>query len=326
MKKGIRQVAALASVSSTTVSEIFSGVGRYAPATVERVKAAALQLDYRPSRRARAMQAGVNHCVTIVSQSPVHEDAPYQAMILTGVALEARRFGYSVELVQTPGESEWGGILRDTDGVIASGHISQRGFLDRVRLAGKPLTQVNPGVCGPTDCVGPDDIGGASVIGKLIREHGYERVVYVGGRSGVHASVSIRAKAIGDAVNGLELHYIPVTPDTVDEMLSRFCSDGRGRTVFVGYGDQRLLQFLVTGARRGLECPRDYGLASCHMRDDQIFGMLGVDLCGAKHSLQQMGQEAGKMMMRKLHDANAPQPTVLISEEIHVGGSLRKAE
>ena len=319
-------MAEQAGVSTTAVSEILAGKGRYAPDTVERVKKAAHHLQYIPSRRGRAMQAGLNHCVTIIADIPTAEDAPYQAMILTGVALEARRFNYSVELVETPGRSDWSGVIGDTDGIIASGLIARPSILDEVRRSGKPLIRVNPGQCGPADCVGPDDAGGADAIGHLIRERGYERVVYGGGLSGAHASVEIRARALTDAVKDLDFRHVPFQSTTATELLREYCTDGRGRTAFVGYGDMRLVQFLVAGARLGLECPRDFGLAACHMRDQHLFAMLGLDLCGATHSLQLMGHEAGKMMMHKLNDAHRPQPSVLIPEEIHVGTSLREPD
>jgi DNA-binding LacI/PurR family transcriptional regulator len=52
----IGHVAELVGVSPTTVSHVLNGKGSVAPATRERVLAAARRLDYRPSRAARALR------------------------------------------------------------------------------------------------------------------------------------------------------------------------------------------------------------------------------------------------------------------------------
>jgi LacI family transcriptional regulator len=325
MKIGIHQVAEAAKVSTTTVSEVLSGTGRYAPATIKRVRAAVQKLQYRPSRRARAMQAGRNHCLTVVADIPADRDSPYQAMIVAGVALAAKRVGYSVELVQMLGREDAREFLEDTDGVLTSSTVREE-VVRRIAESGLPLVRVNPGVCGASDCVGPDDAGGAAAVGRLIRERGYNRVLFVGGDRVLHASVRIRLEALAAAVRGLDFHRVCVTPGAAGEVLKEFCADARGRTAIVDYADNVIFGLLVAGTRMGLECPRDFGLASCHMRHDEILEEAGLDLCGAVHCIQAMGHAGGRMLIEKIQNGNRSMPSVILSETVHEGNSLRSAE
>ncbi|MET0687161.1 MAG: LacI family DNA-binding transcriptional regulator [Solirubrobacteraceae bacterium] len=70
----IGEVATLARVSRTTVSHALNGKGSVAPATRERVIAAARQLDYRPSRAARALRT--RRTGTLAFVMPAFDEAP----------------------------------------------------------------------------------------------------------------------------------------------------------------------------------------------------------------------------------------------------------
>ena len=77
----IRDVAARAGVSTTTVSHALNGKGRIDPATRDRVFAAAQQLGYRASRAARALRTRRTGAIAFVV--PAFERAPTQTEMLT---------------------------------------------------------------------------------------------------------------------------------------------------------------------------------------------------------------------------------------------------
>ena len=56
-------VARVAGVSRPTVSQILNGRGRFSAATIERVRAIAAELDYRPSAAARSLATGTSDVV-----------------------------------------------------------------------------------------------------------------------------------------------------------------------------------------------------------------------------------------------------------------------
>jgi DNA-binding LacI/PurR family transcriptional regulator len=82
----IRDVAALAGVSQTTVSHALNGKGRVDPATRNRVFAAAGELGYYPSRAARALRTKRTGAIAFVVptfHTRAAEHLPTQAQMLT---------------------------------------------------------------------------------------------------------------------------------------------------------------------------------------------------------------------------------------------------
>lgn len=86
-KATIRDVAAAAGVSVTTVSDALSGKGRLPEATREKVHAAAEQLSYRPSAIARGLRSDglglVAICIAPAGGGGVLTDVGYWAAIVT---------------------------------------------------------------------------------------------------------------------------------------------------------------------------------------------------------------------------------------------------
>ncbi|MGX6447763.1 LacI family DNA-binding transcriptional regulator, partial [Patulibacter sp. S7RM1-6] len=78
----IRDVAAAAGVSPTTVSHALNGKGSVDPATRDRVVAAADELGYRPSRAARALRAGRTGTVALLLPEIQPDDGEQPALAL----------------------------------------------------------------------------------------------------------------------------------------------------------------------------------------------------------------------------------------------------
>ena len=87
----IRDVARLAGVSHQTVSRVINQSADVTPETRERVEAAIMELDYRPSAIARSMARGETR--TLACISPNLTDYTF-ASIIEGAELEARNQGY----------------------------------------------------------------------------------------------------------------------------------------------------------------------------------------------------------------------------------------
>lgn len=76
----IRDVAAHAGVSTTTVSHALNGKGRIDPTTRDRVLSAAAEFGYRASRAARALRTRRTHAIAFLV--PPFERAPTQTEML----------------------------------------------------------------------------------------------------------------------------------------------------------------------------------------------------------------------------------------------------
>lgn len=100
----ILDIAKLAGVSDSTAKRAFRAPQLLAPATLERVKAAAEELRYVPNQAAGGLRRGKNYMIGLVVGSILE---PFFAKLVTVVSREAREAGYGVVVL----DSEYRGSL-----------------------------------------------------------------------------------------------------------------------------------------------------------------------------------------------------------------------
>jgi DNA-binding LacI/PurR family transcriptional regulator len=136
---GIREVAAAAGVSVTTVSHALNGKGRLPAETRERVRQVALDLGYRPSRTARNLVGGrtglLGLTVAQTSKVPfVLSDFAYFTQMMSAAATAAIERGYA--LVLTPPAAGGGWPQVDLDGAVVVDPIADDPLVGDLRASG----------------------------------------------------------------------------------------------------------------------------------------------------------------------------------------------
>ncbi len=94
----LRDVAKKANVSKSTVSLVLNNGGRISPETTERVWQAVRELNYVPSRAARALQSGRSGLLGLIVSDITN---PYFAELARTVTSAARDFHYDVVTMDT---------------------------------------------------------------------------------------------------------------------------------------------------------------------------------------------------------------------------------
>ena len=88
------EVAALAGVSQSAVSRVFTPGSSVSVKTAEKVRAAAAQLGYRPNVLARSLKSGKSRIIGLVAMVPFFVTVPYTgpiaAALLVGRGAAAR--------------------------------------------------------------------------------------------------------------------------------------------------------------------------------------------------------------------------------------------
>ena len=92
-RPSINDVAALAQVSSKTVSNVLHGKIRVADETKARVEQAIAELGYQPDPHARRLRSGRSGLLTVAVP---HVDVPYFAELISQLVRAARARGYTV--------------------------------------------------------------------------------------------------------------------------------------------------------------------------------------------------------------------------------------
>ncbi len=187
----MRDVAAVAGVSLSTVSRVVNGSGAVAPEALRRVQDATALLGYRPDRRASALRRsdGRSGLIGLVVDDVAN---PFFSQLHRGVDEVLTAHG-SVALVAGSGrdprrEDE---ILsafssHGVDGLIVAPAGPETGALERERRAGVPVVVVDRAPRDSTfDSVMADNAAGVTAAVEALTAAGHRRIAFLGGRRGI---------------------------------------------------------------------------------------------------------------------------------------------
>lgn len=138
----IRDVAAAAGVSVTTVSHVLNGKGRIDPTTAERVQLIARQLDYSASATARGLREGRVGRIAVIHSgasdgNSALTDLAFFIRMLGSISENAAAQGFSTLLTLPPKAQSTGRF--DVDGVIYLDPVPGNRLLEVLRQYRIPL-------------------------------------------------------------------------------------------------------------------------------------------------------------------------------------------
>lgn len=221
MAVGIREVAAAASVSVGTVSNVLNAPERVAPATVARVHAAIAELGFVRNDAARQLRAGQSRCVgllvldvgnpffTDVARSAERHAAQSNLVVLLGTSDDDPRRERAY--LETFEEQRVFGLLISPVGEDLDRLLALRG-------RGVPVVLVDRDGGGtPFASVAVDDVAGGRLAVSHLCDRGRTRIAFVGGPLSLR-QVSDRlagARAAVGEQSGATLEVVPTDEPSV---------------------------------------------------------------------------------------------------------------
>jgi LacI family transcriptional regulator len=212
----MREVAAVAGVSLSTVSRVVNGIEVH-PDLARRVSDAVALLDYRRDltastlRRADRLSATIGLVLEDVANpffSALHrsvEDVAGQREVLAFAGSSDEDPARERQLVQ-------GLLAHGVDGLIIAPTADDHGYLARDRQAGVALVFVDrPPRFIDADAVVSDNAGGADAATSHLIARGHRRIAFLGDRPEIHTAVE-RLRGYREA---LARHGIPDDPALV---------------------------------------------------------------------------------------------------------------
>lgn len=184
-------VARLAGVSRTTASFVMTGRDeelRIAPATRDRVRAAADELGYRPNLAARALRTKSTHTVALVSDSITTER--YAGEFVRGALEAALARQHLLVIAETAGDPHTETVLlRGLDDRQIDGLVYASLFTKPVTppAGSRPVVLLNclsDPLVGPA--VVPDEVGGGRNAARALLDAGHRAGIHLVGETPAH--------------------------------------------------------------------------------------------------------------------------------------------
>lgn len=213
---GIRDVAAAAGVSVTTVSHVLNNVAyaRVGAGTRERVREAAQRLGYGPNRMAQALRTQRSGMIGFISEEIA--TTPHAGRIILGTEETAKARGYDIMIINATSTGSEGSrengvaalLDRQVDGILYATMYHRRFSVPR-NLAGLPAVLVDSeDIDHSISCVIPDEEGGARSAVQALIDAGHTRIGMINNTDDVPATHS-RLKAFMETLEKAGLAFHP---------------------------------------------------------------------------------------------------------------------
>jgi LacI family transcriptional regulator len=319
----MRDVARLAGVSVSTVSNVVNKPAGVDPALAARVKDAIDKLGFVRNDAARQLRTGRSETLGLVV---LNLSNPFFADMATGVEDAAKAAGYSVLLATSSASADGESGALDlferhrVDGVLvaSAGDVLDR--LDRLRQRGIPAVLIDSvDDRGVFSSVSADDVTGGRLAAAHLIDTGRTRLLFVGGtreRAQMRDRLAGCREAVG-AASRVTLDVLWGGNLTADlglsigaELAGRPAAD-RPDAVFAANDMLALglIQGLVAG---GLRVPDDIAVIGY---DDIVFAAAaGVPLSSVRQPSRDMGERAAAALIEQLQNPDGYRPVAVSFE------------
>jgi LacI family transcriptional regulator len=333
MAVSVKDVAAAASVSVGTVSNVLNQPSKVSPATVERVMSAIAELGYVRNDAARQLRAGRSRCIGLVV---LDVGNPFFAEVARGAEARAAEEGMTVLLGSSDErmdrESTYLDLFQEqrVNGVLVTPATDDLAPLARLRDAGVPVVLVDRETAGGEYLsVSVDDIQGGQLAVSHLLELGRRRIAFIGGPLATR-QVADRldgARRAVAAVDGASLEVIETPGLTVlqgraagEALVARNAAD-RPDAVFAAN------DLLAVGLLQGLSLMADLrvpdDIALIGYDDIDFASATVVPLSSIRQPASLIGYTAVDVLLAELGDGRDHERNVRFQPELVVRASTR---
>jgi LacI family transcriptional regulator len=338
----IREVAEQSGVSVSTVSRVFNGYDDVSAATRERVLATARLLDYAPSAAARTLVRRRSELIGVVLfTGREHPDIghPFFQDVLVGLKHGIGSGGYDVLLFATeqPHSSEDGAhsYMRrarhhHVDGIVLMGVDLTDPEVLRLLEAEIPLVGVDLDVSGPhASHVSSDNVGGARLAVKHLRELGHRRIATIAGpqdtKPGADRLLGFRAELQTLPQPGYEQIGDFYTESGESGMQALLALPEPPTAVFVA-SDLMAVGAIKAAREAGLSVPGD--LAVVGFDDIQLASLVDPPLTTIRQDRVGLGQATARALIEQIENPETIPAALTLPVELVVrksSGEQKKA-
>ncbi len=316
----IKDVAARAGVSFTTVSHVLNKTRRVRQSTRDRVLAAARDLNYVPSEVARSLKHRVTRTIGVMLPNAF---TPYFAELARGIEDACFRTGWTSVVCSFDNISErerqaaYLDLLHQkrVDGIILASPPVETAWVEALRAATCPLLVMGhevPGLAG--DLVEMDNELGGALAAEHLLQLGHRSFGCITGPPGLDVSRD-RLRGFRRTLEkaGLELPDASVEPadfttPSAHEAALRLLSSGQRFTALFAQSDMMAVGALRAAAERGVSVPRQ--LSVIGFDDIELARYLFPALTSVGMALREVGEATAEVLFERIAHPDAPRRRV----------------
>jgi DNA-binding LacI/PurR family transcriptional regulator len=317
----LRDVAALAKVSTSTASRALSGDPRISAPTRRRVERAAGRLAYRANPLARGLSMRRTFTVGLIVGDLAN---PFFAQLARGVDETVHSFGYTYLLADMGGDAARQPVLarrlvdRHVDGLLAT--VPH----DAEALGALPVPVVAIDRCPGLPSVSSDNVAGGRLAADHLVGAGYRRIAIL------HADPTLAPVQDRRAgfVQGLQAAGLPLDPQLDRAAGSLRYDDGflaaldllrAGADAVFAIDDVMAAAVIAAALELGLGVPGDVGVVGYD--DTPMAAWRTLSLTSVDQRTVEMGRAAASMILRRIEHPDEDVASVTLDPRLVVRGS-----
>jgi LacI family transcriptional regulator len=311
----IRDVAAKAGVSISTVSIALSGAGPVSEETRRKVLEAAATVGYVPNPLARGLRYGASRHIGLIAGDLTN---PYAGAVLRAVERAVAAAGYAVIVANSDGDPAREAVALDmleaqrVAGILLNPVGQGAGYRDRLQQVVRPLVTFDQQVTGlERDFVGVDSEAAGRMLAEYLLRLGHRRIAFIGGRSGLWtAEMRLSGFKAALAVAGIEADpgLIVVANYRGDEAYretTALLSRGRRPTAILAANNLMALGALQAVLDLGFRCPSDVSVVG--IDDVPWSGLVKPRLTIVAQPIEDLAHTATTWLLERIERGSAAQ-------------------
>lgn len=329
----IRDVAARANVSVTTVSRVLNNKPDVSEATKRRVKKAIEELGYKPSGLARGLVLQKTNSIGLIIPDISN---PFFPAIVKGIERRAKELGYSLLLCTTDNdkqeETEALALLRSkqVDGIILSFSLQSQEALLELEKQGFPIVQIDRQVKkSGYPAVTIDNQKSAFKATEFLINQGHTKIGHVTGHLNVETALQrLDGFRLALKKHGVEYREDWVLPgdfgrETGKACMERFIAMSERPTAIFFANDLMAFGAYEAIFNHGLNIPEDFSIIG-HDNID-VASVIKPGLTTMEQPQYRLGQIAAEKLIGMIEGKqDSPAQTVVLESDLVVRESVKQ--
>lgn len=326
----IKEIAARANVSRTTVSRVLNHSGYVSEEAKKRVDKVIEETGYIPSENAKSLRTKKTKVIGVILPKISTETS---SRLVYGIDERLAKEGYQILLANTnlnpDKEIESLKLLksRHVDGIILSATNINQDLLDEINQLNIPFVMVGQDVEGLTNVL-YDDYQAAKDMTNLLIKKGYKQIAFIGVDESDQAVGVSRKSGYLDAMKEarLEVEKSWVEKGIFDvesgsECMKRIINkSSKLPTAVLTVTDRLAIGAMQTIKQNGLSIPDDIAVAG--MGASELSKFITPSLTTVDFSIEDAGREAAALILEKIEGTHCSGENRNISYRLLERGSI----